>query len=79
MRKRFCVGVGVAVVLAGVLFARPAKADTVFRIECFDRGTDTFLLDPQTVSLPDQLDRLQSYISLCLEVGGHPQVNSHVF
>ena len=80
MRKRIFVGVSFAVVLAGVLSVRSANADTSFRVECIAPGdNDLFLLDPQTINLPEERDHFQFYIDLCVSVSGHPRVQGNFF
>jgi len=80
MRKRVVVGVSAAVMLAFALFVRSASADTTFRVECVAPGdNDLFIIDPQTISLPEERDHLLFYIDLCVSEGGHPRVQGNFF
>jgi len=80
MRKRIVVAVSIAVMLASALMVRSASADTAFRVECLAPGdNDLFLLDPQTISLPEERDHFLFYIDLCLSEGGHPRVQGNFF
>jgi len=80
MRKRIALGVSVAVMLACALFVRSASADTTFRVECVAPGDNNlFILDPQTISLPEERDHFSFYIDLCVSEGGHPRVQGTFF
>ena len=80
MRTRIVVGVSVAVLVACAVFVRPASADTAFRVECVAPGdSDLFILDPQTISLPEEQDHFLFYIGLCVSEGGHPRVQGNFF
>ena len=80
MPKRIVGGVSVAVMLACALFVRSASADTAFRVECVAPGdNDLFILDPQTISLPEEGDHFRFYIDLCVSEGGHPRVQGNFF
>jgi hypothetical protein len=80
MRTRILVGVSVAVMMACAVFVRSASANTVFRVECVAPGNnDLFVLDPQTISLPEERDHFSFYIDLCVSEGGHPRVQGNFF
>jgi len=79
MRRKIATGIGLAVLLA-IGLARSAAADATFRVECLAGGdNDLFLLDPQTISLPEEAEHFQFYINLCRSVGGHPRVQGNFF
>ena len=80
MRKRIIGAVSVAVMLACAFLVRSASADTAFRVECTAPGdNDLFILDPQTISLPEERDHFLFYIDLCVSEGGHPRVQGNFF
>jgi hypothetical protein len=79
MRRRFMTVAGIALMTAGLLLVPSAKAGTAFRIGCYAAPSGDPLLDPQVISIPDEVDHLKFYIDLCLSLGGNPRVDGGFF